>query len=90
MRRRHQAVRPCPRQRTNFDLRPGTVDLSLFPIEAWRRSMSGGGGTGISAGRRARKFEEAQRQDMESFRDFDAEAFRAIHDPDAISIFPSR
>jgi Domain of unknown function (DUF4440) len=37
----------------------------------------------------ARKFEEAQRQDMESFRDFDAEAFRAVHDPDAISIFPS-
>lgn len=37
----------------------------------------------------ARKFEEAQRQDMESFRDFDAEAFRAVHDADAISIFPS-
>jgi hypothetical protein len=37
----------------------------------------------------ARKFEEAQRQDMESFRDFDAERFRAVHDPDAISIFPS-
>jgi hypothetical protein len=37
----------------------------------------------------ARKFEQAQRQDMESFRDFDAETFRAVHDPDAISIFPS-
>ena len=37
----------------------------------------------------ARKFEQAQRQDMESFRDFDAERFRAVHDPDAISIFPS-
>ncbi len=37
----------------------------------------------------ARKFEAAQRQDMESFRDFDAETFRAVHDPDAISIFPS-
>jgi hypothetical protein len=37
----------------------------------------------------ARKFEAAQRQDMESFRDFDAERFRAVHDPDAISIFPS-
>jgi hypothetical protein len=37
----------------------------------------------------ARKFQAAQRQDMESFRDFDAERFRAVHDPDAISIFPS-
>jgi GntR family transcriptional regulator/MocR family aminotransferase len=29
-----------PRQRTYFDLRPGTVDLSLFPTEAWRRAMN--------------------------------------------------
>ncbi len=37
----------------------------------------------------ARQFEEAQRTDMESFRDFDAETFRAIHHPDAITIFSS-
>jgi hypothetical protein len=37
----------------------------------------------------ARAFDEAQRTDMESFRDFDAEAFRAVHDEDAVSIFPS-
>jgi ketosteroid isomerase-like protein len=37
----------------------------------------------------ARKFEAAQRVDMESFRDYDAAAFRAGHDPDAVSIFPS-
>ena len=37
----------------------------------------------------ARKFDEAQRDDMESFRDFDADTWRAGHDPDAVSIFPS-
>ncbi len=35
------------------------------------------------------KFDEAQRVDMESFRDFDAETFREGHDPEAVSIFPS-
>lgn len=35
----------------------------------------------------ARAFDEAQRADMEAFRDFDAETFPAVHDPDAISIF---
>ena len=37
----------------------------------------------------AKKFDEAQRLDMESFRDFDAETWREGHDPDAVSIFPS-
>jgi hypothetical protein len=37
----------------------------------------------------ARQFEEAQRIDMESFRDYDAETFRAGHHPDAITIFAS-
>jgi hypothetical protein len=37
----------------------------------------------------ARKFDEAQRADMESFRDFDADTWRDGHDPDAVSIFPS-
>ena len=37
----------------------------------------------------ARKFDAAQRLDMESFRDYDAAAFRSVHDPDAVSIFPS-
>lgn len=36
-----------------------------------------------------RQLEEALRQDMESFRDFDAEAFRAGHDERAITVFPS-
>src|SRR5688572_4930058 len=36
-----------------------------------------------------RQFEEAQRTDMESFRDYDAETFRAIHTEDAVTIFGS-
>jgi len=36
-----------------------------------------------------REFEATQRQDMESFRDFDVEAFRAVHHEDAITIFAS-
>ncbi|MGH8775306.1 MAG: hypothetical protein ACRDWI_09090 [Jiangellaceae bacterium] len=35
------------------------------------------------------KFDAAQRADMESFRDYDAETFRAVHDRDAVSVFPS-
>jgi hypothetical protein len=37
----------------------------------------------------AAQFELAQRTDMESFRDYDAETFRAVHHPDAITIFAS-
>ena len=37
----------------------------------------------------ARQFELAQRMDMESFRDYDAETFRAVHDERAITIFAS-
>ena len=36
-----------------------------------------------------RQFEDAQRLDMESFRDFDAETFRAGHHPDSVTIFAS-
>jgi len=37
----------------------------------------------------ARSFDEAQRLDMESFGRFDAEAFRAIHHPEATAVFAS-
>ena len=37
----------------------------------------------------ARQFELAQRLDMESFRDYDAETFRAVHHPEAVTIFSS-
>ncbi len=36
-----------------------------------------------------RSFDQAQRADMESFRDFDAETWREGHADDAISIFPT-
>ncbi|HWM01592.1 MAG TPA: DUF4440 domain-containing protein [Actinophytocola sp.] len=36
-----------------------------------------------------RSFDRAQRTDMESFRDFDAETWREGHADDAISIFPT-
>jgi hypothetical protein len=35
----------------------------------------------------ARKFDEAQRHDMESFRDFDRASWEAGHDDDAIAIY---
>src|SRR5688500_15295268 len=37
----------------------------------------------------ARQFELAQRMDMESFRDYDAETFRAVHDERAVTVFAS-
>jgi hypothetical protein len=37
----------------------------------------------------ARQFDAAQRADMESFRDFDAETFRAVHHPQAVTVFAS-
>lgn len=37
----------------------------------------------------AAKFDEAQRADMESFRDFDAATWKAGHDRNAVSIYPS-
>jgi hypothetical protein len=37
----------------------------------------------------AAQFENAQRIDMESFRDYDAETFRAIHDPRSVTVFAS-
>jgi hypothetical protein len=37
----------------------------------------------------ARQFEVAQRVDMESFRDYDAETFRDGHHPDSVTVFAS-
>ena len=37
----------------------------------------------------ASAFEAAQRLDMESFARYDAESFRDVHHPDAITVFPS-
>jgi uncharacterized protein (TIGR02246 family) len=45
------------------------------------------GGEGSRHGSCDERFDQAQRQDMESFRDYDAEAFREVHHPDAVSVF---
>lgn len=37
----------------------------------------------------AQQFEVAQRMDMESFRDYDAATFRAVHHPEAVTVFAS-
>lgn len=37
----------------------------------------------------ARQFERAQRVDMESFRDYDAATFRAVHHPESLTVFAS-
>lgn len=47
------------------------------------------GGSNDVVGHCARQFDEAQRVDMESFRDFDRETWVASHDEDAIAIFTS-
>jgi hypothetical protein len=44
------------------------------------------GGSGTSNNRCAREFDEAQRVDMESFRDYDLETWKAGHDDDAITV----
>ena len=46
-------------------------------------------GADHKSARCAAQFERAQRMDMESFRDYDAETFRAVHHPDAVTIFAS-
>jgi hypothetical protein len=50
-------------------------------------SSDGGGSDRDSLRRCARQFEQAQRTDMESFRDFDRDTWVAGHDDDAITIF---
>lgn len=51
-------------------------------------SSDGGRGGGHHHGCAA-KFDRAQRIDMESFRDFDAEAWRNVHHEDAVSVYAS-
>jgi len=51
--------------------------------------ISGMAASDSTAGGCAAQFEEAQRIDMESFRDYDAEAFRDGHHADAVTVFAS-
>ena len=51
--------------------------------------LASGPGIAADAMGCANQFEVAQRVDMESFRDYDAETFRAGHTDDAVTIFAS-
>lgn len=63
---------------------------ALLALSAVPQAFAGGhDGDGHRARGCARQFELAQRMDMESFRDYDAETFRAVHDDRAITIFAS-
>jgi hypothetical protein len=66
----------------------------LFTIGALAMTLSGASVASASdeqaaAAGCAAQFELAQRTDMESFRDYDAETFRDGHHPDAVTIFAS-
>ncbi len=71
---------PTPKPRHPFSMLAGVLLLGAGIAPAFADDTAAGC---------ARQFEVAQRIDMESFRDYDAEAFRAIHDDDAITIFAS-
>ena len=62
---------------------------SLLFLSAAAPAFAGDGGGEHRARGCARQFDLAQRMDMESFRDYDAETFRAVHDERAITIFAS-
>jgi len=63
------------------------VLLALTGVSAASASAPGTAG-GFAQGC-AEQFEVAQRTDMESFRDYDRETFRAGHDPRAVTVFAS-
>jgi hypothetical protein len=65
-------------------LTAGAIAITMSSQSSASASDADGAATGCAA-----QFEEAQRTDMESFRDYDAETFRAGHHPDAVTIFAS-
>ncbi len=70
-------------------LRPlASAVLALAALSLAPAVLAGGHGHGNARGC-ARQFELAQRMDMESFRDYDEETFRAVHDERAVTIFGS-
>jgi len=62
----------------------GALTMTLSGASVVSAADAGGAAAGCAA-----QFELAQRTDMESFRDYDAETFRDGHHPDAITIFAS-
>ncbi|HEY0503469.1 MAG TPA: hypothetical protein VGD42_08235 [Lysobacter sp.] len=65
------------------------ASASLLALLAAPQAFAGDRGGEHRARGCARQFELAQRMDMESFRDYDAETFRAVHDDRAITVFAS-
>jgi hypothetical protein len=66
--------------------RLGIATAILIALTMPIASAAGQAGTAEGC---AAQFEEAQRTDMESFRDYDEAAFRAGHDPRAVTVFAS-
>jgi hypothetical protein len=65
-------------------LSAGVIAMTMTSASISSGADADGNATGCAA-----QFENAQRMDMESFRDYDAETFRAVHHPAAITIFAS-
>lgn len=77
---------------TSSSIRPGlrtvtSVVTGLLAIAC--SSVAFGAEPKATAAGCAAQFQEAQRIDMESFRDYDADTFRSVHHPEAITIFAS-
>ena len=66
--------------------RLGIASAILIALTVPIASAAGEAGTAEGC---AAQFEEAQRIDMESFRDYDEATFRAGHDPRAVTVFAS-
>jgi hypothetical protein len=69
----------------------GSVVLGVVALGAYMMPAQAGSGGAEAAAHRSctRKFDEAQRVDMESFAAYDRETWRAVHHPDATTIFAS-
>lgn len=65
-----------------------SVALFAMPLLALAFTSRASAAEGTAAGCAA-QFEVAQKLDMESFRDFDADTFRAGHDERAVTVFAS-
>jgi hypothetical protein len=66
-----------------------TIRLGLAAALLAATAASGAAANDPTAAGCARQFDEAQRVDMESFRDFDEPTWLAGHHPEAITIFAS-
>jgi hypothetical protein len=68
-----------------FGLVAAAIIAGVSTVSASEQQLDG---PAVAAGC-ARQFERAQRVDMESFRDYDAETFKSVHHPEAVTVFAS-